>query len=74
MPITPEFPPLTRAEVKVIEENASKYGCGVRECMACYPLAYACEYCAVEFHTPIRNGWAYECEACGWTNLSLDTY
>jgi hypothetical protein len=57
---------LTRAEVKRIEAGRSSYGCGANECMACYPLEYACEYCAVDFDIPIRNGEAYVCEACGW--------
>lgn len=61
---------LTRAEVKRIEAGRSSYGCGANECMACYPLEYACEYCAVAFDIPIHNGEAYQCEACGWDRLT----
>jgi hypothetical protein len=61
---------LTRAEVKRIEARRSSYGCGVLECMACYPLEYSCEYCAVDFEIPIHNGEAYVCEACGWDRLT----
>jgi hypothetical protein len=68
MPIT-LAQPLTREQVAKIEAERSHYGCGVRECVACYPLLYGCEMCGIDFAMPIRNGWLYECEPCGWDNL-----
>lgn len=58
---------LTPEQVKDIESKASRYGCGVESCLACYPLQYACDYCLEAFETPIANGEAYECEQCAYS-------
>lgn len=60
--------PLNPAQVAELEASQSHYGCGNEECLACYPIQYACEFCAAQFPDPIANGEYYDCPECGWVN------
>jgi hypothetical protein len=68
MSITIKPLPLALSEIKAIEEKRSRYGCGRDACVDCYPLQYGCEFCAVTWKLPIRNGEEWECGDCGWVN------
>lgn len=65
--------PLTTKQVAELEANQSRYGCGRTTCLACYPVQYACDYCAETFPNPIANGESYYCEACDFSSSELET-
>lgn len=60
--------PVTLEVQRELEAKMSHYGCGWDSCQACYPLQYACEFCAEQFPSPILNGERHECEDCEWVN------
>jgi hypothetical protein len=57
--------PLTMQQVKEIESKSDSYGCGAWDCVACYPLEYACDFCEDRLDTPILNGQQVYCDSCG---------
>jgi hypothetical protein len=59
--------PLTDAQVRELEQNRSRYGCGVQTCRRCYPIQYGCDFCEAQF-PPILNGEHYVCVECGYDN------
>ena len=58
--------PLTNEQVVKLQQTQSKFGCGRVDCVACYPITYACEFCGEAYEQPIANGEAYACVECGW--------
>ena len=52
---------------KLIEDKASKYGCGAWDCLLCYPIQYCCDECGSDFAQPIlrtRPEYILVCEEC----------
>jgi hypothetical protein len=60
--------PLSPTQTKVLQSYQSSYGCGASECVSCYPLQYACEWCNEMFAQPIALGEVFICPMCDWTN------
>ena len=58
---------LLPSAAKLIEDKASRYGCGAWDCLSCYPIQYACDECADTFEQPIlrtRPEYVFVCEEC----------
>lgn len=60
--------PLSPEQVLEIQKTQSHYGCGNDDCVACYPIQYACADCYTRFTSPIAKGEHYECESCGFNS------
>jgi len=41
------------ATLEWITDNQSRYGCGDRECVPCYPIQYRCDECGEDFARPV---------------------
>ena len=56
--------PLTKEQVIELKSRQSTYGCGASNCVRCYPIQYACDWCDTEWDNPIANGEDYTCPEC----------